>query len=321
MDFTREVLNLEADSECAGICDFIRRQTRALRRKGAVVGLSGGIDSALCAALCVEALGEKKVFGLILPEKDSSPSSRILAEKQADRLGIDFEVFDITAVLESLGAYRQRDRIVREIYPGFSEQDRFKIVLPGDLLNRESLNFFKLIISDTQGRVLSFRPKKAQLDGIIAATSMKQRTRMIRLYNAAEKRAYLVCGTTNRSETIQGFFVKYGDGGVDLEPLAHLYKTQVYALSRHLGVIPEIIARPPSPDTYSFEVSDEEFYFRMPYDTLDLLLYAWENRVPAPEAGRVLDLSEAQVTRAFNDFSSKYQATAHLRQLPPALDE
>jgi NAD+ synthase len=160
---------------------------------------------------------------------------------------------------------------------------------------------------------------KEMLHGIIAATDTKQRTRMLYLYLYAEKMNYLVCGTTNRSEFIQGFFVKYGDGGVDIEPIAHLYKMQVYQLARHLGVIEEILARQPSPDTFSLETSDEEFYFRLPYEALDFLLYAWEHKVTPAEASAALGLREDQVARAFRDFQAKFQATQHLRRLPPSL--
>ena len=140
------------------------------------------------------------------------------------------------------------------------------------------------------------------------------------LYYYAEKMNYIVCGTTNKTEVIEGFFVKYGDGGVDIEPLSHLYKDQVYQLSEHLGVIREIIDRAPSPDTWSFRVSDEEFYFRIPYEILDLLLFAWEYNIPTVRVCEVMDLGEEQVTRAMRDFNSKYNATRHLRQLPPTLE-
>jgi len=191
--------------------------------------------------------------------------------------------------------------------------------LPADLLSRDAYNFFTLTVDDNSGNVKSARLDKDALKGIVAATDTKQRTRMMHLYYYAELKNYLVCGTTNKSEVVQGFFVKYGDGGVDIEPLAHLYKIQVYQLSEYLGVIKEIIDRAPSPDTFSFQVSDEEFYFRIPYDKLDLLLYAWENNVVLSEVCEAMDLKEEQVKRAFRDFASKYNATKHLRQLPPML--
>jgi len=188
------------------------------------------------------------------------------------------------------------------------------------LLSRDAFNFYTLKIEDSDGNVKSTRLDNQSMRRIVAATNTKQRTRMMHLYYYAEMINYLVCGTTNRSEAVQGFFVKYGDGGVDIEPIAHLYKTQVYQLSSHLGVIKEIIERAPSPDTFSFEVTDEEFYFRIPYDRLDLLLYAWENNVAIAEVCEAMALTEEQVKRVFRDFTSKYNATEHLRILPPTLD-
>lgn len=143
---------------------------------------------------------------------------------------------------------------------------------------------------------------------------------MIQLYYHAEKNNYLVAGTTNKTETAQGFYVKFGDGGVDIEPIAHLYKTQVYQLARNLRVINEIIERPPSPDTYSLPVTDKEFYFCLDYELLDLFLYACENNVPLDNISETLGLKEEQVQRVFRDFKGKEQATWHLRQMPPGLD-
>ena len=143
---------------------------------------------------------------------------------------------------------------------------------------------------------------------------------MMHLYYYAEMKSYIVCGTTNKTETVEGFFVKYGDGGVDIEPISHLYKAQVYQLAEYLGVISEIVERAPSPDTFSFQVSDEEFYFRMPYTTLDLLLYAWEYNIPLGRVCEIMNLTEEQVKRAKKDFDAKYNATKHLRQLPPMLE-
>ncbi len=319
MKFEKESLEVDCPKETERIAGFIRRQTLSMRREGAVVGLSGGVDSALSAELCVRALGKEKVFGLILPERESNPVSRHYAGKQADKLDIRTEVIDITPTLEAIGTYARRDEVVQQVFPEFGPSFKLKLGLPPDLLTRDQLNVFSLTVEDGQGQRTSARLNKEMLHGIIAATDTKQRTRMLYLYLYAEKMNYLVCGTTNRSEFIQGFFVKYGDGGVDIEPLAHLYKVQVYQLARHLGVIEEIVARRPSPDTFSLETSDEEFYFRLPYEVLDFLLYAWENKVTAEEAAAVLGLRAEQVARAFRDFHSKLLATQHLRRLPPSL--
>ena len=319
MNFHRDILKINCESEVNRICSFIQEQTVSMRRDGITIGLSGGIDSALAASLCVKAVGVEKVFGLILPEKESSPISAKYAKKHADELGINSETIDITPILEGFGTYEKRDNVIRKIFPEYHSGYKLNITLPADLLSKDAFNFFTLKIEDSNGNVKSARLKKEALNGIVAATDTKQRTRMIHLYYYAEMKNYLVCGTTNKSEVIQGFFVKYGDGGVDIEPLAHLYKTQVYQLSEYLSVIREIIDRSPSPDTFSFEVTDEEFYFRIPYDKLDLLLYAWENNSMVSEVCEVMDLKEDQVKRAFRDFTSKYNATKHLRELPPVI--
>lgn len=321
MKFHKDILRIDGEAEADRISAFIRQQVSAQKRKGAVVGISGGIDSALAAALCVKALGKDKVLGLVLPEKESNPVSAEYALRHASRLGIDTISIDITPVLESLGTYQKRDEVIKQIFPEYSPHYKSKITLPPDLLARDSLNFFSLKIEDDRGNVKSARLDNYSVQTIIAATNTKQRARMIHLYYYAEMKNYLVCGTTNRSENIQGFFVKYGDGGVDIEPLAHLYKTQVYQLSDYLGVNREIREREPSPDTYSFTQSDEEFYFRMPYDILDLLLYAWENRVPLAEVCQAMSLTEEQVKRAFRDFTAKSNANRHLHITPPALEK
>ena len=318
MRFSNDILKLDPENEIRRICDFIKKNTLSMRRDGVVIGLSGGIDSALCSELCVKALGRENVFGLILPEKDSSPVSEKYALKQAEKIGIKNEVINIESTLRGFGTYSKRDEVIRKIFPEYNEKYKIKIALPPDLLKRDAFNFFSLTIDDGKGNTKSVRLQKAILNTIIAATNTKQRTRMMHLYYYAEKMNYLVCGTTNRSELIQGFFVKYGDGGVDIEPIAHLYKTQVYQLSSQMGVVQEIQLRNPSPDTFSYEVSDEEFFFRMPYEKLDLLLFAWENKISIKEVCQVLNLNEDQVNRAFRDFNAKHEATEHLRMLPPS---
>lgn len=319
MNFHKNILEIDSEKEIDRICEFIQLQVEVFRKQGVVVGLSGGIDSALSAALCVRAMGQEKVLGLILPEKEASPVSKAYALKCAQSLGIKTETIDISPTLEALGTYIKRDAVIKEIIPEYDSNFRIKLSLPSDLLSRDAFNIFSLTLDDGKGNLRKVRLKKNTLNGIIAATNTKQRTRMIHLYYYAEKKNLLVCGTTNRSETQQGFFVKFGDGGVDIEPIAHLYKTQVYQLSNFLGVIEEIIKRAPSPDTFSFEVDDEEFYFRMPYAKLDLLLYAWENHVPVAVTARAMALSEEQVQRAFRDITAKHNATQHLRMLPPDL--
>lgn len=320
MRFHKGSLQIDCEAETKRICAFIHQQVLDMKRDGAVIGLSGGIDSALSAELCLKALGAEKVLGVLLPEKESNPLSTKYAGMQAQKMGLHTVTVDITATLDSFGTYTKRDEAIRAIFPEYNKQCKSKIVLPADLLSKDAFNFFTLKVEDCAGNINSIRLDNQSLRHIVAATDTKQRTRMINLYYYAEAYNYLVCGTTNRTELIQGFFVKYGDGGVDIEPIAHLYKTQVYQLAAYFGVIDEIIKRAPTPDTFSLQVTDEEMYFRIPYEILDLLLNAWENKVPIIKVCKIMNLTEEQVKRAFRDFTSKYNATKYLRDLPEALD-
>ncbi|KPJ49774.1 hypothetical protein AMJ40_04770 [candidate division TA06 bacterium DG_26] len=319
MRFGRDILVIDCEKVGEEILRFVQKVVSERLRKGVVIGLSGGIDSSVTAGLCVKALGKERVVGLILPEKESSPMSLSYAQLLATRLGIETESVDISPVLEELGVYDKRETVVKRIFPEFDSSHTFRLILPQDLLERERLNIFSLEIMDAEGRRKSKRLNSKDYLELMAATDMKQRTRMTVLYYYAEKNNYVVMGTTNKSEVVQGFFVKYGDGGVDAEPIAHLYKTQVYQLAEWLNIPEEIIRRTPSPDTFSSEVSDKEFYFCIPYEELDLLLYAWENDIPRDEVKRELKLTDDQLSRVISDIERKYRVTEHLRMLPPHL--
>lgn len=317
MSFHKNILQIDSAAEVDRLCDFIKKQISYLKRDGAVIGISGGIDSAICSTLCIRALGEKNVLGLILPEKESSPVSASYAKKHAESVGINTLTVDITPALEGIGTYVKRDEVIKEIFPEFNDTWKSKLTLPADLLAKDAFNFYTLSIKDSKGNIKTARLGNQNARRILAASNTKQVTRMMFLNYYAELNNYAVCGTTNRSEYIQGFFVKYGDGGVDVEPIAHLYKLQVYQLADYLGIIDEIRGRSPSPDTFSYEVTDEEMHFRVPFNILDLLLYGWENKVPTPEVSRALGLTEDQVRRAFRDITSKYNTTNYQRT--PAL--
>ncbi|HOX05472.1 MAG TPA: NAD(+) synthase [Planctomycetota bacterium] len=321
MDFPRNALAIDPSTEAERIADFIREQVLArYRRKGVVVGLSGGVDSALVAALAVRALGAGRVLGLMLPEKESSPVSTPYALEQAQALGIEALHIDLTPVLSALGVYEQKARVITRICPVYNpDTDRTKITLPPNLLRRDGLNVYSLTVEKPDGSRLSCRLGPEDFRALAAAQNMKQRSRMIQLYLHAERLHYAVCGTTNRPEFDQGFFVKHGDGAVDLEPICHLYKGQVFALARHLGVTANILKRTPSPDTWSGGVSDEEFFFRMPYEQLDGLLCAWNGGATSQEAASALGLEPEQTARAFRELEARKRASWHLRTAPPSL--
>jgi NAD+ synthase len=319
MQFNKNILQLACAKEVDKIGAFIKKQVVDMKREGVVIGLSGGIDSAVCSALCAKILGKEKVLGVILPEKESNPISEKYAAKHAQEIGIKTETRDITPILTGMGTYERRDQAIREVFPEFDNQLKSKIVLPQDILTTGSFNYFTLKITDDQGKEQNARLNNQILRRIVAATNSKQITRMMCLNYYADLNNLLVCGTTNRSEYMQGFFVKFGDGGVDFEPIEHLYKIQVYQLANYLNIIPEIIERAPSPDTFSFCVTDQEMYFRMPFNQLDPLLYAWENQIPIPEAAKALDLEEDQVKRVFRDLTSKFNTTRNLRMPPQSL--
>ena len=320
--FFKTVLEIDPVAEVSRISNFIREIIlKNFKGKGAVIGLSGGIDSAVVAELCVRALGKNKVFGLLLPEKESNPISLVYGLKQAEKMGIETIEVDITEYLEILKVYERRNSAIKVIFPEFDDSYKFHVTLPQNLLEKERLNYHSITIEDKTGNRRKKRISGADWLKIAACQNMKQRMRMIQLYYYAEKSNYIVAGTTNKTEVMQGFYLKFGDGGVDIEPIAHLYKKRVYELARNLGVIDEIISRPPSPDTYSLPVTDKEFYFCIDYELLDLLLYAYEKNVPLDQVSKELCLNQKQIARVFRDFKAKENASWDLRQMPPTMDD
>lgn len=320
MELTVHTLEIDPEKEASRAAGFIRDQVKsAYRKTGAVVGLSGGIDSAVISELAVRALGKDNVFGMVLPEKESNPESSQFAKKHAEKLGIEYREVDITPTVESIHSYELRDDFIRELVPDYTSGCGYNISLPTDLLERDSFSFYILRVRLNDGTVKTKRLNTEAFRKITSFANIKIRSRMIHLYAEAERRNAVVVGTTNRTEYLLGDFCKYGDGGTDIEPITHLYKNQIYQLASHLGVIKEIIDRTPSPDTFSLPVSDQEFFFRIPFTKLDHLLYAWEHKIPAERAAEVLGLSKDAVIRAFTDFTTKNRSTAHLRQMPGSI--
>ena len=312
----RQVLRLDPAAEVTRICGALRDQVLAgFRRRGAVIGISGGIDSAVVAALCARAFGRDKVLGLLMPERDCGADALRLGRSLAEALGVGTLVEDITPALEALGCYRRQVEAIRSVVPQYGDGWKFKLVLPS-ILDGERLSVTRLTAQRPTGETLTARLPAAAYLQIVAATNFKQRVRKSLEYYHADRLHYAVIGTPNRLEYDQGFFVKQGDGAADLKPIAHLYKTQVYQLAEFLGIPQEIRSRPPTTDTFSLPQTQEEFYFALPYDRLDLCLYAAEHGIPAENAAAAVGLSAAQVERVFDDIRAKRRAARYL-QAPP----
>jgi NAD+ synthase len=306
-----ECLTLDPEAEIEHICSSIRHKlSRDLNRRGLVVAISGGVDSAVCAALAARSVGAERVFGLLLPEHDSAHESSTRGRMVAEQLGIACELFDIAPALEALGCYRWRDDAMRAVFPAYGPEWKSKIVIEGGHDGR--FNFFKLVVQSPDGAVHEARLDHKNYLQIVAATSFKQRTRKNIEYFHADRLHYAVIGTPNRLEYDQGFFVKNGDGAADIKPIAHLYKTQVYQLARHFGLPDEICNAQPTTDTYSMAQGQDEFYFALPYQKMDIAMYALNHGQSADNLAGELGISAAQAQHVYHDIETKRRTTGML---------
>ncbi len=320
MPFSKDVLSFDRPAEVARIATWFKAGVMGtLKKRGVVIGLSGGIDSSVCAALAVKALGPDKVFGVFMPEHHSAGESLDLGQLLAKSLGIQAITESIAPALEGAGCYARQDEAIRVVFPEYTTGWKSKITLPS-IIDSDRLNVFQLTVQSPSGELKTARMPLSSYLQLVAATNYKQRVRKMVEYYHADRLNYAVVGTPNRLEYDQGFFVKQGDGTADIKPIAHLYKTQVYALAETLGVPEEIRRRPPTTDTYSLPQTQEEFYFALPYDRMDLCLWAVNHQVPAAEVAPVIGLSAEQVERVFKDIASKRRATRY-GHLPPLLIE
>jgi NAD+ synthase len=312
--------HLELDCEAAvaeittAIRDFVLGETR---RKGTVVGISGGIDSSVCAALAARALGSERVLGLFTPERESDAETLRLSRLAASSQGIEGLLEDITPLLDAAGCYVRRDRAIASVIPDYTAAWKCKLVLPS-VIDDDRYRISSVVAQSPDGRRVEKRLTPAAYFGVVAASNFKQRTRKMLEYYHADRLHYAVIGTPNRLEYDQGFFVKGGDGLADIKPIAHLYKTQVYQLAAHLGVPEEIRRRPPTTDTYSLPQEQDEFYFSLSHEKLDLCLYARNQGYPAGAVAEVIGLTAEQVERVFRDIDQKRRSTRYLH-LPPRL--
>ena len=305
---------------CNQLENFIKSEIKEnFRKNGVVIGLSGGLDSSVTAALSVKSLGPENVLGLILPEKESSPKSENLAKSLANQLGIKIETIDMTSILDAFNVYAIRENIVKKYFESFTKGCKYRLVVSQDAVIKGGLRIPFLEIQDNDKVIHKFRLTPSDFSTLSSATSIKHRSRMSMLYYFAEKNNLAVIGSTNKSEYIQGYFVKYGDGGVDLEPLQNLYKTQVLQLGNHLKISSNILDRKASPDTWSLEVSDEDFFYGINYETLDLIWNARENNISLENITKLVNLDQSQVKNLISYLEKRWNSTSHMRKTPSSL--
>jgi NAD+ synthase len=318
-ELNKDVLRLDLSAEVEKIAERIREGLRkTLHKRGLVIALSGGIDSSVSAALCVKALGANKVFGLLLPERDSSSDSVKLGKILAEQLGIEYLVQDIAPTLEAIGCYKWRDEAIKRIFPDYESTWKNKIVISGGMYGK--INHFLLVVQSPDGEIKEKRMALNEYLQIVAATNYKQRIRKTVEYFHADRLNYAVVGTPNRLEYDQGFFVKNGDGSADIKPIAHLYKSQVYDLANHLGLPEEICTALPSTDTYSMQQGQDEFYFALPYQKMDYALWAHNQNIPAKELAKYLEINDSQAEWIYKDIEAKRRTTAYLHAKPVLIE-
>jgi len=314
--FQQPLLHIDPERELQRLAPAIRDLVFSqFKRKGAVVGVSGGVDSSVVAALCARALGPEHVFALLMPEVESSPASLDLGRKLCDFLAIRSEAVDLTPILNASGCYQRRDDAIRTVIPAYGSGYKCKITLP-NLLSNDQLAIFSVVVQSPSGETQKARLNLDSYLGIVAASNLKQRTRKMVEYYHADRLNFAVAGTPNRLEYELGFFVKGGDGAADFKPIAHLYKTQVYRLAEYLNIPEEIRMRPPTTDTYPLEQSQEEFYFSMPLDKMDLCLYGRDHSMSPAELTSHVGLSLEQIQRAYSMIDRKRTIAGYLRSAP-----
>ena len=309
-------LDFDVESSVEAICQWMRQEVfSTLRRRGAVVGLSGGVDSSVCCALAVRAFGPDKVLGLCMPERDSSSFSLRVGQLVAKTFKIPVVTEVLAPGLQGLGCYDKQLEAIRQVFPEYGEGYKCKITMP-PVIESDRLNFVHLVIEDPKGEQRSARMPVGPYLQMVAATNYKQRLRTVTEYYHADRLNYAVIGTPNYVEYDQGFFVKGGDGLADIKPIAHLYKTQVYAIAKHLGVPGEVTSTPPTTDTFSLPQTQEEFYYALPFDKMDVCLHAKNHGVTPEELGPEMGLTAEQVGRVYRDIEAKRKVAKYLHMSP-----
>ncbi len=316
----RQALHLtHPATEVDRITRHLRDAAKEHKRRGYVVALSGGIDSSVVAALVSNAVGPERVLAVLMPEIDSASDTVPLAERVARHLDLPAVLEDVTPLLATAGCYARRDEAIRSAIPDYGEGWAAKLVLP-DATSSDVYPLSSLVARDPAGREHRVRLAPDAYRQVVAATSFKQRVRAMLAYYHADRMHYLVAGTPNRLEYELGFFVKNGDGAADVKPIAHLLKTQVYDLAAHLGLPSDVRSRVPTTDTYALPQRQDEFYFALPHEGMDLCLQALDEGRPASDLCDALGLEERQVRRVFDDIEAKRRVARYLHATPRLLE-
>jgi NAD+ synthase len=310
----------DIEKTITSIGNFVSEEiSKKIGKQGVVIGISGGIDSSVMTAICAKSIDPNQVLGIIMPEKESDPKSELLGEEIGKQFEIKTQRVNITSILESFGVYERKEKIVKNKFPNFNKNCKYRVAVPPKFSRSIGIPYLEIL--DEENKKEKFKISTTEFLELTAATSIKHRVRMTMLYYYAEKNNFCVVGTTNKSEFLQGYFVKYGDGGTDIEPLTKLYKSQIYQLGEFLKIPQEIMKKDASPDIWSFNTSDEEFFYSVPYHIVDLILYARENNMPKSEIQKISNLSLEQIDNLIQFQKQKQVKSQHMREIPHSWNE
>lgn len=257
MKLTPELLSIDLPEVEKRIERFIQDYVAKTKAAGIVIGMSGGVDSCVAAALSAKALGGNKVIGLMLPEKETRKLEDIEhAELVANKFKIKTDIIDITPTLASF----------------------YNSIPVFDATNR------------------------------LCKGNIKARTRMIYIYYYANKLNMLVCGSSDKSETMMGYFTKWGDVAGDIYPTMDLYKCQVRKLALHIGIPKEIVEKPSTPALWPKQQAESELGIK--YEQLDLVLYGLERFMQPEDIGSQLHITKNIVKK----IKSRWLLAEHKRR-------
>lgn len=237
-------LSIDVEETTTVITDFIKTYVQNSGCNGVVLGLSGGVDSAVTAVLCKKALGSKKTKCIFLPDDTTPKNDYEHHDLIVKKFGLSCEIKDISSIVKQFS----NNCIVKP--------DKY------------------------------------------ALANVKARSRMILLFEYANMAKNLVCGTSNKSELLIGYFTKYGDGGVDLMPMGDLYKTQVWNLAKYLKIPQDMIKKPPTAGLWKDQSDEKEL--KISYKKLDIILAGLEKKMDISEIAVIADVKKSDVERIRN---------------------